>query len=259
MRPALRGLLSTVAAVAVAVALVGAARAADPRAEPVTFETADGFVLHAELWRASDAKAPVAVLLHQFNLDRRSWSGLVPALSRAGFTVLALDQRGQGESTEQKTPQGARTVRVRELPRGEVGPVVSAGTADIAAARAFLVARGLAVDRLVLVGASYGCTVSLLAAREIPDVRAIALLSPGTAYFGVDVREAASRFPGPVFAVAAADDPEPAESVRTIAAVRGGKAQTTVYPEGGHGVALLAAHPELAGRIADFLARAVRS
>ena len=117
-------------------ALAPRARAA--AAEAVSFETTDGFVLHADLWRAADANAPVAILLHQFNQDRRSWGPLVPALSDAGFTVLALDQRGQGESTERKTPQGASSLHLRELPRDQVGAFVRAGTADVAAAVAFL-------------------------------------------------------------------------------------------------------------------------
>ena len=245
-----------VVALTAAVTLAVPALAAEPRAEPVTFDTADGFALHADLWRASAAQAPVVILLHQFNQDRRSWSALVPALSRAGFTVLALDQRGQGESTEQRTSQGARVLRVQELPRDEVGPIVSAGTADVAAARAFLERQGVAVDRLALVGSSYGCSVSLLAAREVPGVRALALLSPGVAYFGVDIREAAARFPGALLAVAAADDPESAESVRVLAVARGKGTETIAYPTGGHGVALLAAHPALTARIADFLAKA---
>jgi alpha-beta hydrolase superfamily lysophospholipase len=76
------------------------ARAAAP--ETVVFDTADGFALKADLWRSAAAKAPVAILLHQFNKDRRSFAPLVPALQQRGFTVLALDQRGQGESVHQR-------------------------------------------------------------------------------------------------------------------------------------------------------------
>lgn len=237
--------------------LANLARAAGP--ESAAFETSDGFTLKADLWRATDPKAPVAILLHQFNLDRRSFSALVPALQQQGFTVLALDQRGQGESTSQRTPGGDRAVRIQELPRARVGPLVKAGPADVAAALGFLERHGMATDRVVLVGASYGCTVSLLTTERDKRVRAVALLSPGTDYFGVDALPAASAFHGAFFAVAAEDDPvqsAPA-SARALVAAHDGPERLLIQPTGGHGVALLDTHPELAAQISAFLAQAV--
>jgi len=233
------------------------ARAGAP--EAVGFETSDGFALKADLWRSTDTKASVAILLHQFNRDRTSFAPLVPALVERGFTVLALDQRGQGESLRQKTAAGERTLRVQQVSRGEVGPVVEAGTRDVAAAIAFLDARGIATDRLALVGSSYGCTVSLLATQTEKNVRAAALLSPGSDYFGVDALPAAKQFSGTLFVIAAEDDPVTVSpgSARAIAAAHEGPEELLVYPSGGHGVALLTAHPELASRIAGTLAAAL--
>ncbi len=233
------------------------ARAAAP--ETVAFETADGFALKADLWRSPDEKAPVAILLHQFNKDRHSFGPLVPALAQRGFTVLAIDQRGQGESLRQKTADGDRTLRVQQAPRDAVGPVVEAGVKDVAAALAHLAAQGIETERVALVGSSYGCTVSLLATQTQKSVRAVALLSPGTSYFGVDALAAAKNFPGALFSIAAEDDPVKVSpgSAREIAAAHEGPEEPLVYPAGGHGVSLLAAHPDLAGRIAGFLAEAV--
>jgi pimeloyl-ACP methyl ester carboxylesterase len=118
--------------------------------------------------------------------------------------------------------------------------------------------RGLATDRIVLVGASYGCTVALLAASDLPAVRALGLLSPGTSYFGVDVAERAARFPGRLALFAADDDAASAASVRRFAAARGKPDEATVFRSGGHGVALLASHPALADALAKTLAEAVR-
>jgi len=233
------------------------ARAADP--EIVSFDTADGFALKADLWRSADGKAPIAILLHQFNMDRRSFAPLVPALQQRGFTVLALDQRGQGESLRQKTAGGERTLQVQQISRDEIGAVVEAGVQDVAAALAFLAKLGIAVDRVALVGSSYGCTVSLLATQTQKSVRAVALLSPGTDYFGVDALAAAKGFQGALFSIAAEDDPVKVSpgSARAIATAHDGPEELLVFPAGGHGVALLAAHPELASKLADFLAAAV--
>ena len=233
------------------------AHAAAP--ETVTFETNDGFTLTADLWPATDVQAPVAILLHQFNKDRTSFGKLVPALQQEGFAVLALDQRGQGASTRQKDAGGEHTLHVRSLGQDQVGAMIEAGPADVTAAVAFLKQRGLAADRIVLVGASYGCTVSLLTAAKDKSVRGVALLSPGTSYFGVDTLAAAKHYPGALFAIAAEDDPVTVApgSAREIVSAHEGPEELLIYPKGGHGVALLEAHPELAAQIAAFLKKTV--
>lgn len=233
------------------------ARASAP--ETVAFDTSDGFVLKADLWRSTDAQAPLAILLHQFNRDRTSFAPLVPALLERGFTVLAIDQRGQGESLRQKTAGGDRTLRVQQVSRSEVGPIVEAGTRDVAAALAFLERQGISTERLAIVGSSYGCTVALLATQTEKRVGAAALLSPGSSYFGVDVLPAAKAFAGTLFVIAAQDDPVSSSpgSARAIADAHPGPEELLVFPSGGHGVALFAAHPDLAARIADTLAAAL--
>lgn len=231
-------------------------------AERVQFETKDGFRIVADWTPGPDASAPLAILLHQFDADRSSWAPLVPSLLKGGFAVLALDQRGQGESTTRTSPPGAEPFDVRVLARSEgpaaVGPVARAGVRDVEAAVAFVRGRGRAVDRLVLVGASYGCTVALLASTQVPDVRGLALLSPGTQYFGVDVVPTAMRFRGRVALYAAEDDAPAARSARALATARGIPAEASVAPAGGHGVAMFAADPTLALRVARTALEAVR-
>jgi pimeloyl-ACP methyl ester carboxylesterase len=220
----------------------------------VEFETEDGFAIHGDLVSAASAESPVAILLHQYRADRTSWAALVDDLVAHGITVLAIDQRAHGESVR----RGAETVRVREIPRSRFGDVVRAGVWDVAAARRFLAERGIAVDRIGLVGASYGCSVALLAANEVEGVRALVLLSPGVAYFGVPVLESARRFPGPVLAVAAEDDPRSAEAVYSIAGPRAPPSARKVFERGGHGTRLLATQPGSIAEIRRFLLRTLQ-
>jgi len=243
-----------------ALALAPGARGAP--AERVSFETEDGFRLVADWTPGPASDAPLAILLHQFNADRRSWDPLVPVLAQGGFAVLALDQRGQGESKERTRPPGAAAFDVRALAQREgqpaVGPVARAGVKDVEAAVAFAKARGAATDRISLIGSSYGCTVALLASARVPGVRGLVLLSPGTQYFGVDVVPTAMRFRGPVAIYAAEDDAAAARSARALAGARGTPAEATVLPAGGHGVAMFAADPTLVPRVARTALEAVR-
>jgi len=220
---------------------------------PVSFETSDGFVLKGDLTSAPDAKAPVAILLHMYRSNRSAWAPLVPNLLAAGFTVLAIDQRAHGESQQRR----GEKVDVATVPRAAFAQLVRDGVRDVAAAARYLAGRGLATDRIVLIGASYGCSVSLLSAEEVAGVRALVLLSPGTNYFGVDVLEAASRFSGPLLVVAAEDDRNAVESARTIAARHQGSDDLEIYPSGGHGTRLFGPRPQLKQRIVEFAGKAV--
>ncbi len=219
---------------------------------PVSFETEDGFTLHGSLTSAGTTESPVAILLHMYRNDRTSWDPLVPELVGKGITVLALDQRAHGESIR----RGDETVRVADIPREEFGAWVRDGVKDVAAARKYLAGRGFDVSRIGLVGASYGCTVSLLAAEEVAGVRALALLSPGTAYFGVEVRSIAKELDRPILAVAAEDDGQAAASARTLTDGRRARSDLEVFEKGGHGTNLFAPHPDLAVTIREFLREA---
>lgn len=240
------------ALLALGLALASGAQAREPVSFPVSFETEDGFVLRGDLVSGGSTESPVAILLHMYRQDRSTWKPLVPALTARGITVLAIDQRTHGQSTR----QGEKDVRVADLPRDSFGDVVRAGPKDVAAARAFLVKRGFLADRLALVGASYGCSVALLSAGEVEGVRALVLLSPGKAYFGVAVTDAARGFAGPVLLVAAEDDANAAAAARALAAARTGPTELEIFASGGHGTRLFAPRPGLAGEIASFLAQA---
>jgi pimeloyl-ACP methyl ester carboxylesterase len=220
---------------------------------PVSFETTDGFVLKGDLTSVDEANAPVAILLHMYRSDRSAWAPLVPDLVAAGFTVLAIDQRAHGESRQRR---GER-VDVASVPRAAFGELVRDGVRDVKAAARYLARQDFATDRIVLIGASYGCSVCLLSAEEVAGVRALVLLSPGTNYFGVDVLEAASSFPGPLLIVAAEDDRNAVESARTIAARHRGTDDLEIYSSGGHGTRLFGPRPQLKQRIVEFAEKAV--
>jgi pimeloyl-ACP methyl ester carboxylesterase len=146
---------------------------------------------------------------------------------------------------------------VASIPREDFGEFVRAGVRDVKGAEGYLARQGLATDRIVLIGASYGCSVSLLSAKEVEGVRALVLLSPGTNYFGVDVVLAASRFTGPLLAVAAEDDRSSVESARIIAKRHPGADDLEIYESGGHGTRLFGPRPRLKRQIVEFAKKAV--
>lgn len=157
-----------------------------PAMQTVKFETADGVVIEADYYPPvvkEGEKAPVAICIHMYPADRKSWSPLVPALreGESRFAVLCYDIRGRGGSVEPKDKNLATKYDGRD-------PAHFADAwKDVAAAKKWLAKQpGVDTRRVALLGASIGCSISLDYAGRDNDVKAIVCLSPGVKYMGVD-------------------------------------------------------------------------
>ncbi|MCK6485213.1 MAG: alpha/beta fold hydrolase [Phycisphaerae bacterium] len=161
------------------------ARTSDaPEPRTVSFKTADGVEIAASYYEPTKTgkqqpKAPAAVLVHMYPADRHSWKPIVPRLLEAGFAVLAYDIRGKGGSA------GDRALARRYTERD--GPLFVDAWQDADAAVKWLgEQKHVDTSRIVMLGASIGCSISLDYAARNENVRAVVCLSPGTNYFGVD-------------------------------------------------------------------------
>lgn len=132
-------------------AVVGAAAASDGPDE-VSFPTADGGEIHALLWGDGDHGV---LLAHGKVFDKESWSPLAPRLAGAGYTVLAIDFRGYGQSRA-GTEGGklyldviAGISHLESIGANRIS-VVGASMGGGAAARAAVEVEGGEIDRLVL-------------------------------------------------------------------------------------------------------------
>src|SRR5262249_17128708 len=150
-------------------------------ARQVHFKTTDGWTIVGDLYTPSGASKGAVILLHQRNGSARDWEPLCLALQKAGFTALAIDQRGAGRSTQGPGPTG--------------GNAPWPTSPDIAAAIKFL-----AVKKPVgLAGASYGANNALIYAAANPkQVTGVALFSPGANYHGLDALTPARAYHGAV-------------------------------------------------------------
>ena len=117
--------------------------------EPQQVYAADGTRLATYTW--GDLDCPVVVIVHGFASSARdNWvlTGWVRDLTRAGYRVLALDQRGHGLSEK---PHEASAYGIRRL------------TTDVEA-----VMDAYLIDDAVYVGYSLGARVGWEVVRELP-------------------------------------------------------------------------------------------
>src|SRR5262245_27979238 len=77
---------------------------AQAAASLVSFPTADGGIVHADVYGAGDRGL---VLAHGGRFTKESWQKQAPAFVKAGFHVLAIDFRGRGQSKGGPQPNSA--------------------------------------------------------------------------------------------------------------------------------------------------------
>jgi pimeloyl-ACP methyl ester carboxylesterase len=194
----------------------------DVTTEDVTFTTGDGLDL---VGRVYGEGTTAIVCSHQRQSSKADFAIAGPVLAAEGFMVLAYDNRGDGES--------------------EQGVPVDRGL-DLLSAIELVRARG--AEKVVLLGASRGGTLSLDAATQT-DVDAIVTLSSPPPDDGP---AAVAAVTAPSLYVNSEND-RFADSTQEMFEAANQPKEIEIYPGGNHGVALFDSEPGLIDRIVAFI------
>ena len=139
---------------------------AEAASTDVDLKASDGTMLKAT-YMSPGRPGPAMLLVHQCNMDRTSWSGIVTQLVDAGVHVLTLDLRGFGESGGQ-SPQEA----------GGFPNFMQTAHGDVDMAYEYLLAQsGVDASRVAAGGASCGAMLTADLASRQSSVKALMLLS----------------------------------------------------------------------------------
>ena len=227
-----------------------------PEPEDVRFTTEDGWTIHATFYPSAHADQqtkPLVILIHQLNKTRAEYqtSGIRPALSRLGFHLLAIDARGHGLSNR----WGEKTVNWRDddFPWAEM-PL------DIKAALHWArEVRKLEYGPVAIMGSSIGSTNALKYAATDPAVKALVLLSPGIAYKGQDIQDAAKTYgERPALILATRGDRYSARSVEKLTSIMANETANIYEQARKHGVYIHQEEEGFVKSIADWLDKTLR-
>ncbi|MGQ9582585.1 MAG: alpha/beta hydrolase [Thermoplasmatota archaeon] len=225
----------------------------DPGATAVQFRTDDGFELKGVYYRTCSS-APLVILVHGLNEDRRAYDPIVPLLRSSGYNVLAFDSRGHGESLY----QSGRRRPWADPGSGFTEEDFRAMHLDIVAAKQYAMAMFESAPLVAVVGASIGANEALQFAAEgqTPEVRALVLLSPGSDYRGVEsgppARTLSERGDVAVLFAASQGDSASMSCAIELHAAFLGPRELDVQPGDAHGTGLLS-NAELRQKLLDFL------
>ena len=133
---------------------------------------------------------------------------------------------------------------------------------DVRAAAQWLATRpNVRGDAIAIIGASLGASLAMLAAVNMPAVRALALLSPSLDYRGLRTDMSLVKRLGarPVWLAASSEDPLALRTLRDIAAEPSGPREQHVATTMAHGTALLDRDADLSRSLVDWLRRSLLS
>lgn len=194
--------------------------------QEVAFPTADGLALEGRFFPAGPTWV---VLAHMFPADMESWFEFAAAAQAQGFSALAYNNRGYGNS--------------------DPGEPLDVG-ADALAAIAFARVNGAA--RIFFFGASMNGAAALFAGAE-EDLAGIASLSGVPDWDNTPGMARAGEITEPALFVAAEDDGTADETARLMAEAVGGPVQVEIYPRGGHGTRMFGQNPGLTDLLLEFI------
>jgi dienelactone hydrolase len=204
----------------------------------VEISAADGLKIKGTFYPASGAPPHAGVLLLPIlGASRTTWVDFATKLADAGYTALAIDLRGQGE-----TGGSADWTKARD---------------DVQRAWAYLAGQpDVDPTRTAIIGASIGANLALITGAAEPEVKTVALLSPGLDYRGVTTTDAVKAYGDrPLLIVASQEDTYAAQSSQSLRDLAQGEAQLQMYDGAGHGTAMLSAKPELSGLLLSWLSQ----
>ncbi len=201
--------------------------------------TQDGFTIAYQYYSAPP-NSPGIILLHMLRRDRTDWHSFAQLLQQKGYSVIAIDFRGHGQSTgnwEDFTQDDFRDMRY-----------------DIAAAKSVLESKGADVTRLGLVGASIGANAAVEYGLTDTHVKTLVLLSPGLEYRGISA-EGIHLFQKPILLIASEEDSYSKDSSQILAG-KNPQAELVLYQGAGHGTQMFS-NPALAPTILSWLQKHV--
>ncbi len=206
---------------------------------PVDLLTSDGVPIKGDYYRPVAEQAPGVVLVHGSSRDRSAWQLFARQLMDQGLAVLAIDRRGYGDSG------------------GETGN--TAAVADVAAAVAFLQSQAQ-VDpgAILLVGANDGSWWTLDYAASHPDIKAVALLTPGIRYDKAFLQQVMADYGDRPIFIAVSDNPgnhdeNAVKTARLLDRLATGPHELKLLHDYGWGVGLLMQENGLAAELLSWI------
>lgn len=210
--------------------------------QTITLATSDGLEIVGDYYAQDGEK--FAILLHMMPATKESWQDFAIELHKNGYSSIAIDLRGHGDSTL------GGEIDYTQFEDQEH----AASIADVYAAKAFLLAQGAKEENIVIIGASIGANLALQFLAENPAMKKAIALSPGLDYRSVTTNDKVMAYGDDQFAmvVASQEDEYSYISIQKLAELSG-QVESREEEGIGHGTDMFKGKPELMNELISWL------
>lgn len=196
--------------------------------QDVQFQAGDGVTVHGDFLAPPGDPRGTILLFHQARSNRGEYATITPDLVKAGYNVLAIDQRAgatawnrlnlTAQGTAQEANQAGESYYLKAL-------------ADLEAALDYAAKKP--TRPIIVWGSGYSASLVFLLAAAHPDlVGGVLAFSPAENFATTSVHGAAAKVKCPVFISSSPDPGEVADSKKLLDAVPEG-AKTQLIPQHG--------------------------
>ena len=148
-----------------------------PAKQPISFESSDGSLIAADLYKTGDDSAPGLLLVPPVGVMSDIWDSFARVAVSEGYMCLALN------------PRGAR-LGPNYLQTPSADSALGESTfADMVVGIDVLIERGADPANIAVIGAGNAANLALRLALQQPRVAALVMLSPGKTYLERDAVE----------------------------------------------------------------------
>ncbi len=228
--------------------------------EKLSLLTDDGVKISGIYHKVEGSKIAI-ILLHMMPATKESWNDFSELLNKNGYSTLAIDLRGHGESTNQNFQNKKKELDYRYFSDEEHQNSIL----DVISASQFLEKENFSLEQQYVVGASIGSNLALEFLSQNSMVKKAVLLSPGLDYHGLKTEEWLEEVTTSqsILAVASKGDYYSYNSVKELekkAKELNINFKTIYYKNAGHGTNMFGKEdPDLAESILSFLSNPTSS
>jgi alpha-beta hydrolase superfamily lysophospholipase len=211
----------------------------------ISFITSDGVKIFANYYPNKESKF-AGILIHMRPKTKESFDDFAKFLQEKGFTLLAIDLRGHGESIESPSGILDYTKFTEEEEKKSIK--------DVEAASNFLEKEGFTKERQFLIGASIGANLAYEFLTENESIKAVVLLSPGYNYRGLILDNFYKKdLDSKILVISSKDDQEMALKGFEWFKEKHPSSTLIMLEKGGHGTTYFDTHPQVKEIIYNFL------
>lgn len=214
----------------------------------IKFTTEDSVIIVGDYYALENPRG-WALLLHMMPAVKESWQELAKALNNAGFSCLAIDLRGHGESIYR---EDGTTLNYKDFSDEEHQQKI----VDVRAAVSWLKEQGAEEEKLAVIGGSIGANLSLQYLTESKKVPTAVLLSPGLDYRGIKTEPLVKLLSSDksFLCVAAKDDEHGSfQTCQRLTELASAQSENIRFDQGGHATNMFNSQPQLINQIIDWI------